>query len=69
MPLDFSDNVTKVGDVFIFLMNKSLFKTHTVGVPIVAQQVKDRHGVSEDAYLIPVLAQWAKDPVFPQAVV
>ena len=39
------------------------------GVPIVAQQVKNPASIHEDAGLIPGLAQWAKDPTLPQAVV
>ena len=35
----------------------------SMGVPIVAQQVKDLHCLYEDVGSIPGLAQWAKDPV------
>ena len=34
-----------------------------MGVPIVAQQVKDLHCLYEDVGSIPGLVQWAKDPV------
>ena len=39
----------------------------TLGVPIVAQQVKDPTRVHQDVGLIPGLAQWVKDLVLPQA--
>ena len=36
--------------------------------PIVAQRVKNLTSIHEDVDLIPGLAQWVKDPMFPQAV-
>ena len=40
---------------------KILFQQGNLGVPIVAQQVKNPTNIHEDAGLIPGLAQWAKD--------
>ena len=39
-----------------------------LGVPILAQWVKDLTSIHEDVGLIPGLAQWVKDLVLPQAV-
>ena len=36
-------------------------KQSTVGVPFVAQQVKNQTRIHEDAGLIPGLSQWVKD--------
>ena len=40
-----------------------------MGVPLVAQQVKDPTSIHEDAGMIPGLIQWVKGPVLPQAAV
>ena len=40
-----------------------------VGVPIVAQQVKNPVITQKDEGSIPDFAQWVKDPVLPQAAV
>ena len=39
-----------------------------LGVPIVAQQVKNLTSICEDVDLIPGLPEWVKDPALPQAV-
>ena len=36
-----------------------------LGVPVVAQWVKNPTGICGDAGLIPGLAQWVKEPVLP----
>ena len=41
----------------------------TLGVPIVAQLVKNLSSIQEDAGLIPGLNQWVKDQVLPQVMV
>lgn len=39
----------------------------TVGVPVVAQRVKNSTNIYEDAGLIPCLTQWVKDVALMQA--
>ena len=45
-------------------MGISLQKTGA-GVPLVAQRVKNRTSIHEDAGWIPGFVRWAKDPVLP----
>ena len=40
-------------------------KSCSLGVPIVAQRVKNPTNIHEDSGLILGLAQWVKDPVLP----
>ena len=40
-----------------------------LGVPIVAQNVKDQRCLHENVGSIPRLSQWLKDPAFPQDAV
>ena len=44
-------------------------KLCTLGVPVVAQRVKNPTSIHEDADLIPGLAQWVNDQVSPLAKV
>ena len=39
-----------------------------MGVPVVAQWVKNQHSIRENVGSIPGLSQWVKDPALPQAV-
>ena len=43
------------------------FKVMKLGVPFVAQQVKNPDSVCEDLGSIPGISQWVKDPLLPQA--
>ena len=49
--------------------NTRMNKAGRMGVPVVAQFVKNPTSIQEDAALIPGLADRAKDPVLLQAVV
>ena len=53
--------------------NEAFYGTHLkdleMGVPSVAQWVKNPTSIHEDAGLIPGLAQWVKDPALLGAVV
>ena len=40
-----------------------------LGVPVVAQQVKNPTSIHEDVGSIPGLTQWVKNPELPQVVV
>ena len=44
-------------------------RIHYLGVPMVAQQVKNPASIHEAAGSIPGLAQWIRDPVLLQAAV
>ena len=58
-----AESVSMLAVVFVALRELGL------GVPIVAQQVKNPTSIHEDTSLIPGLAQWAKDLALPRAVV
>ena len=55
--------------IFSFGWLNSSYKVKVLGVPIVAQWVKDPTCLCEDAGSSPGLAQWVKDPALPRAVV
>ena len=40
-----------------------------MGVPVLAQWLRNPTSIHEDTGLIPDLAQWVKDPALPRAVV
>ena len=63
-----SDCFLILNNVFDLYLSKIRFK-NILGVPIVAQQVKNPTSMHEDVGLIPGLSQWFKDPVLPRAVV
>ena len=50
-------------------MNWTSLKLRTVGVPVVAQGVKNLTSIHEDSGLTPGLTHWIKDLVLLQALV
>ena len=52
-----------------FFMLQARPKKNISGVPIIAQCIKNRTSIQEDAGSIPGLAHWVKDPVLPQPLV
>ena len=50
---------------FFFL---SFLKYSLIGVPAVAQPVKNSTGIHENVVWIPGIDHWVKDPVLPQAL-
>ena len=52
---------------FIWLcpLHEITFKTTWIGVPVVAQQVRNLTSIHENAGLIPGLAKWVKDLALP----
>ena len=67
------DSAMQVNLTFLFSLLMGCYihkdlKIHILGVPIVAQQVKNPTRIHEDTNLITGLAQWVKGPVLAQAV-
>ena len=56
-------------EIFQAKMVKYSFIKNNVGVPLVAQWVKNPISVHKDLGLIPGLAQWVKDLALPPAIV
>ena len=54
---------------FASLLGNIRVKSPSVGVPFVAQQLRNLTRIHDDVCSIPGLAQWVKDPVLPWVVV
>ena len=65
---EMDSHIFKISQIGFLKINNMVSKRHKLGVPIVAQQIKNPISIHKDVGSIPHLIQWVKDPAFPQAV-